>query len=68
MYKKALCTCKVVVLLNKPIGFFKFPLPLSLLKVPNINVPNVNVPTRSALVLALKIRLFHSLPANLTNN
>ena len=55
------------VLLNKPIGFLTFPLPLSLLKVPNINVPNVNVPTRSALVLTLKIRLFHSF-TNLTNN
>ena len=33
----------VRVLLNKLIGFLKFPLPLSLLKVPNINVPNVTV-------------------------
>ena len=48
-------------MLNKPIGFLTFSLPLSLPKVPNINVPNINVPTRSALVLTLKIRLFHSL-------
>ena len=66
MYKKAWCTCKVVVLLNKPIGFLTFSLPLSLLKAPNINAPNVTVPTRSALVLTLKIRLFHSLEIWLT--
>ena len=37
MYKKAWCTCKIVVLLIKPIVFVAFPLPsLSLdLKVPN---------------------------------
>ena len=61
MYKKAWCTCKVVVLLNKPIGFLTSSLPLSLLKAPNINAP-----TRSALVLTLKIRLFHSLEIWLT--
>ena len=33
MYKKAWCTCKVVVLLNKPITFLTFSLP-SLLKLP----------------------------------
>ena len=37
MYKKAWCTCKVVVLLNKPIALFSFSLllPLSLLKLPS---------------------------------
>ena len=36
MYKKALCTSKVVVLLNKPIAFVtsSFPSPSSLLKLP----------------------------------
>ena len=36
MYKKGGCTCKVVVLLNKPIAFLKFLLqsPSSLLKLP----------------------------------
>ena len=36
MYKKAWCTCKVVVLRNKPIAFltFSLPSPLSLLKLP----------------------------------
>ena len=36
MYKKALCTSKVVVLLNKPIAFLtsSLPLPSSLLKLP----------------------------------
>ena len=37
MYKKAWCTCKLVVLLNKPIAFltFSLPSPSSLLKLPN---------------------------------
>ena len=37
MYKKAWCTRKVVVLLNKPIALFSFSLllPLSLLKLPS---------------------------------
>ena len=37
MYKKAWCTCKVVVLRNKPIAFLtsSLPSPLSLLKLPN---------------------------------
>ena len=37
MYKKAWCTSKVVVLLNKPIALFSFSLlsPLSLLKLPS---------------------------------
>ena len=37
MYKKAWCTYKVVVLLNKPIALFSFSLllPLSLLKLPS---------------------------------
>ena len=36
MYKKARCTCKVVVLRNKPIAFlpFSLPSPSSLLKLP----------------------------------
>ena len=36
MYKKARCTCAVVVLLNKPIAFLTFSLPSlsSLLKLP----------------------------------
>ena len=39
MYKKAWCTRKVVVLLNKPIAFFSFSLLLllSLLKLPSDN-------------------------------
>ena len=38
MYKKACCTCKLVVLLNNPIVFltFSLPSPSSLLKLPNI--------------------------------
>ena len=38
MYKKAWCTCKIVVLLIKPIAFVTFPLPSpsSDLKVPTI--------------------------------
>ena len=38
MYKKAWCTCKLVVLLNKPIAVFTFSLmsPWPLLKLPNI--------------------------------
>ena len=38
MYKKALWTCKVVVLRNKPIAFLtsSLPSPSSLLKLPNI--------------------------------
>ena len=37
MYKKASCTCKVVVLLNKAIAFLTFSLPSTwlLLKLPN---------------------------------
>ena len=37
MYKKAWCTCKVVVLRNKPIAFLTswLPSPSSLLKLPN---------------------------------
>ena len=37
MYKKARCTCKFVVLLNKPIAFltFSLPSPSSLLKLPS---------------------------------
>ena len=40
MYKKAWCTSKVVVLLNKPIGVLTFllPSPLSLLKLPKQSV------------------------------
>ena len=39
MYKKAWCTCKLVVLLIKPIAFLPFSLPSasSLLKLPNYN-------------------------------
>ena len=39
MYKKAWCTCKIVVLLIKPIAFVAFPLPSpsSDLKVPNVS-------------------------------
>ena len=64
--KKRDVRAKSLFCLINPFGFLTFSLPLSLLKVPNINVPNinvpnVNVPTRSALVLTLKIRLFHSL-------
>ena len=41
MYKKAWCTCKVVVLHNKPIAFLTSPLPSpsSLLKLPSIQSP-----------------------------
>ena len=34
MYKKAWCTCEIVVLLSKPIAFVEFPSPSSDLKVP----------------------------------
>ena len=39
MYKKAWCTCKIVVLLIKPTAFVAFPLPSSSsdLKVPNFS-------------------------------
>ena len=40
MYKKALCTCKVVVLRNKPIAFLTsyLPSPSSFLKLPSMPV------------------------------
>ena len=41
MYKKAWCTCKLVVLRNKPIAFLtsSLPSPSSLLKLPNVWEP-----------------------------
>ena len=41
MNKKAWCTCKLDVLLNKPVTFltFSFPLSSSLLKLPNFKIP-----------------------------
>lgn len=41
MNKKAWCTCKLDVLLNKPVTFltFSFPLLSSLLKLPNFKIP-----------------------------
>ena len=44
MYKKAWCTCKVLVLLIKPIVFLMFSLPSPSLdlKVPNVKNDNKN--------------------------
>ena len=44
MYKKALCTCKVVVLLIKPIVFLTLSIPSASLdlKVPNVKNDNKN--------------------------
>ena len=43
MFKKAWCTCKFFVLLDKPIAFFDFtlpsPSPSSLLKLPIVSIP-----------------------------
>ena len=41
MYKKACCTCKLVVLLNNPIVFltFSLPSPSSFLKLPTTKSP-----------------------------
>ena len=49
MYKKAWCTCEVV-LRNKPIAFLSFSLPSPLLKLPNC----------SRLLLAQLLRLFRA--------
>ena len=44
-----------------------FPLPLLLLKVPNINVPNVTVPPKKRIGCHTK-NSFVSLVTNVTNN
>ena len=60
--KKAWCTCKVVVLLIKPIGFLPFSLPSasSLLKLPiNSNIPQKLIASdrgRGSMVVKKQIR------------
>ena len=59
MYKKAWCTCKVIVLLIKPIAFVAFPLPSpsSDLKVPNLStVTAISFNRLLALLLRLRYR------------
>ena len=59
MYKKARCTCKVVVLRNKPIAFLTswMPSPLSLLKLPIV----IRVQLRSGWVFCSYSQMFNHL-------
>ena len=54
MYKKSLCTCKVVVLRNKPIAFLtsSLPTPSSLLELPKATT------TATATKTSLNLRCF----------
>ena len=59
MYKKAWCTCKVVVLLIKPIVFLTFSLPSASLdlKVPNNDEGDSNETVKKAIGIYCPITL-----------
>ena len=65
MYKKAWCTCKVVVLRNKPIAFLtsSLPSPSSLLKLPVFGATTTSTGRDIIICAILRMLLLTTLPS-----